>query len=89
MQDLNLRQSSKIILPLNYQALLANSFIFKNKQRCCSTSAEAFNLIDGVKSTQRPSESLFIIERVKGIEPSSEDWKSPTLTVVLYPQNNT
>ena len=23
-------------------------------------------------------------EQVKGIEPSSEDWKSPTLTVVLY-----
>ena len=26
-------------------------------------------------------------ERVMGIEPTSEDWKSPTLTVVLYSHN--
>ena len=28
----------------------------------------------------------YIFERVMGIEPTSEDWKSPTLTVVLYSQ---
>ena len=27
-----------------------------------------------------------MLERVEGIEPSYEDWKSPALTTVLYPQ---
>ena len=26
------------------------------------------------------------VERVKGIEPSSQEWRSRTLAVVLYPQ---
>lgn len=32
--------------------------------------------------------SYYGTERVMGIEPTSEDWKSPTLTVVLYPHTH-
>ena len=34
-----------------------------------------------------PTELQLHIERVTGIGPVSEDWKSPTLTIVLYSQN--